>query len=227
VVAGLGVGTTLAASAFCASVEAVASARLTWSLSSNTNHEKSLYEQSTLSLLRSSPDMNSQLTRHACKIQILSIATVLFGFLSLALGLVVSPSDAQETEKVSSVESKHKNPCIFDLLFDVSLDLISEKEFKAQLTAAGITDFKAELEKSLKELKGDRVGFRQVNTDQFSKLFRSMEIVSSAQQVEVIGVTKDRAYLEVSLFLTDKSRYVAVVAAKLVELPEAIVKKLK
>lgn len=170
--------------------------------------------------------MNSQLIRHACKIRILSISVVHLGFLSLALGLVVSPSDAQETEKVSSVDSKHEDP-IFDLLFDVSLGLISEKEFKEQLTAAGITDFKAELEKCLKELKGDRVGFRQVNTDQFSKLFRSMEIVSSTQQVEVIGVTKDRAYLEVSLFLTDKSRYVAVVTAKLVELPEAIVKKLK
>lgn len=54
-----------------------------------------------------------------------------------------------------------------------------------------------------------------------------METVSSAHQVEVIGVTKDRAYLEVSLFLTNKSRYTAVVAAKSVELPEAIVKELK
>jgi Ca2+-binding EF-hand superfamily protein len=123
--------------------------------------------------------------------------------------------------------SKHENAFVCDLLFDVSLGLISEKEFKARLTAAGITDFKAELKKSLKELTEDRVGFREVNTDQFSKLVRSMEIVSSAQQVEVIGVTKDRAYLEVSLFLTGNSRYVAVVAAKLVDLPEAIVKKLK
>lgn len=171
--------------------------------------------------------MNSHITRHPFKIQILSTSTVLFGFLSLALGLVASPSVAQETEKVTSVESTHENPDIFDLLFDVSLGFISEKEFKARLTASGITDFKAELEKSLKELKGDRVGFRQVSTDQFSKLVRSMEIVSSAQQVVIIGVTKDRAYLEVSLFLKDKSRYVAVVATKLVELPEAILEKLK
>jgi hypothetical protein len=51
--------------------------------------------------------------------------------------------------------------------------------------------------------------------------------VYAYQQVEIIGVTKDRAYLEVSLFLADSSRYVAVVTANLVELPEAIVKKFK
>jgi hypothetical protein len=147
----------------------------------------------------SSPDVISHQKRPACNFQILAFSTVLFGFLSLALSFVASPSDAQETKKVTSVESKKENPNVCDLLFDVSLGLISEQEFKARLTAAGISDFKAELEKSLKELKGDRVGFRQVNTDQFSKLVRSMEIVSSAQHVEVIGVTKDRAYLEVSL----------------------------
>ncbi len=171
--------------------------------------------------------MNSDPTRHPGQIQILSTAAVLFGLLSLPLGLVVSSSVAQETQKVTAVESTHESPGVFDLLFDFSLGLISEKEFKARLTAAGITDFKAELEKNLKELKGDRVGFRQVNADQFSKLVHSMEITSSAQQIEMIGVSKDRAYLEVSLFLKDKSRYVAVVTTKLVELPATIVEKLK
>jgi hypothetical protein len=171
--------------------------------------------------------MNSHPTRQARKIQIASIATVLLGFLSLALSWAPSPADARETEKVTSAESKQDNPLVGDLLFDVSLGLISEQEFQARLSAAGITDFKAELEKSLRELKGDRIGFRQVNADQFSKLVRSREVVSSAQQVEVVGITKDLAYLEVSLFLTGKTRYVAVVATKLVDLPEAIVEKLK
>ena len=170
--------------------------------------------------------MNSDPTRHPSKIQIHLTSTIFLGFLSLAFGLAASPSVAQETTKVTSVESADTSSSVFDSLFDISLGLISEKEFNARLTASGIADFEAELKKSLKDLKGDRVGFRHVTSDQFSKLVRSMEIVSSTQQVVIIGVTKDRAYLEVSLFLSSKSRYVAVVTTKLAELPDAIVKTL-
>lgn len=171
--------------------------------------------------------MNAHLKQHAFKNQIRSFPAIFFGFLSLALGLATSPSVAQQTNNATSVANTHANLDTFDLLLDLSLGLISEKEFKARLNASGVTDLKAELEKKLKELKGDRVGLREVTADQFSRIVRSMEITSSGQQVEIIGTTRDRAYLEFRLFLSSESRYVAIVTTKLAELPEAIVKKLK
>ncbi len=99
--------------------------------------------------------MNSHLTRHSGQFQILTASAVLFCFLLLAFGLAASSSVAQESEKAATVESTLEKPGVLDLLIDVSLGLISEKEFKARLTAAGITDFKAEdLRKTLKNLRG-------------------------------------------------------------------------
>lgn len=171
--------------------------------------------------------MHSHPRRHPFQTQIRSASPILFGFLALAFGLAASPSVAQETAKVTSVDSTHDRPSVFDLLFDVSLGLISEKQFKARLTASGIADFKAELEKNIKELKGDRVGIRQVTAEQFSRLVRSMETVSSTQQILILGVTNDRAYLEASLFLSSESRYVVVVVTKLAELPDEVIKKFR
>jgi hypothetical protein len=171
--------------------------------------------------------MNAHLKRHACKIQIRAFSLIFFGFLSLTLGLVTSPLVAQQTNSATSVANTHANLDTFDLMLDLSLGMISEKELKARLKASGVTELKAELEKKLKELKGDRVGLREVTADQFSRIIRSMEITASGQHVEIIGVTSDRAYLEFSLFLSSESRYVAIVTSKLAELPETILKKLK
>jgi hypothetical protein len=54
-----------------------------------------------------------------------------------------------------------------------------------------------------------------------------MEIVSSSISIATLGVTRDRAYLEVSVILTSKHAYVAVVTTELGGLPEEVVNKLK
>ena len=82
---------------------------------------------------------------------------------------------------------------------------------------------KAEIE----GLKGDLVGIRQVTGEQFAALTRRMEIISSSISIATLGVTRDRAYLEVSVFLTSQHRYVAVVTTELAGLPKEVVNKLK
>ena len=82
---------------------------------------------------------------------------------------------------------------------------------------------KAEIE----GLEGDLVGIRQVTGEQFAALTRRMEIVSSSISIATLGVTRDRAYLEVSVFLTSKHAYVAVVTTELAGLPKEVVNKLK
>ena len=54
-----------------------------------------------------------------------------------------------------------------------------------------------------------------------------MEIISSGISIAPIGVTRDRAYLQVSVSLTSQHRYVAVVTTELAGLPEEVVDKLK
>ena len=160
-----------------------------------------------------------------------AIALFAVGLLSLAVGLAAAQPAPQETQKQNTEsETPAAEPdASFDLvgLFaDVSLGLKSVEETGAQLKAAGIKDFKAEVGKQLKDLKGHLFGFRHVNADQFSGLVQSMDVVSSGQQITPVGVTKDFAYLEARVFLTSQYAYVAVVTTELADLPDAVAKKL-
>ena len=108
-----------------------------------------------------------------------------------------------------------------------SIGLISEEEFKNQLKENNVKSFKEEFDKSLKVLSNDRLGIREVNAESFTKLVKSMKKISSSRHVEPIGVSKNRAYLEFTLFLTSKYRYVAVVSTDLSKIPDSIAAKLK
>lgn len=151
----------------------------------------------------------------------------IFGFVLLAFGFMSSHAAVQETDKKPEALGPHENSDVIDILLDMSLGLISQQESKDKLEAMKIKDFKAELENKLKDLKEDRIGVRKVDAEIFSKLIRSMKVVSSSHHIVPIGVSKDRAYLEYSLFLSSEHRYVAIVATDLAKLPEAIVTKLK
>jgi hypothetical protein len=53
-----------------------------------------------------------------------------------------------------------------------------------------------------------------------------MDIISSGSSISPLGVSRDRAYLEVNVYLTSRHRYVAVVTTELAALPEEVVRKL-
>lgn len=168
--------------------------------------------------------MNSPIAQKPHKL--LFILGVL-GLVFWAFGLTSSQAVGLKTGKTSQASSRNENPDVFDMLLDMSLGLISQQEFTDKLETMKIRDFKAELENKLKDLKEDRVGVREVDAEIFSKLVASTKIVSSSQQVVPIGVSKDRAYLEYSLFLSSEYRYVAIVATDLTKLPDATATKLK
>jgi hypothetical protein len=126
----------------------------------------------------------------------------------------------------SAKHSKQRTQAI-DVFVDLSLGVCDEQTATKRLKTLKAKNLKAALNEEIEGLETDLVGIRQVTGEQFVALTRSMEIVSSGISIAPLGVTRDRAYLEVSVFLTSQHRYVAVVTTELAGLPEEVVNKLK
>lgn len=112
-----------------------------------------------------------------------------------------------------------------NLWVDLRLGLISEEEAKEKMKSLD-ADFKSILKSETEALTGDLYGVRQVSGEQFASLMAKIDQVSSFSKTSVIGKTKERAYLEVVIFLTSTHGYVAIVSAPLDDLPAATRKKL-
>jgi hypothetical protein len=123
-------------------------------------------------------------------------------------------------------QSKPRKQAI-ELFVDLSLGVCDEEKSKERLETFNTKDLMAAVKQEIEGLERDLVGIRQVTGEQFVALTRRMEIISSGISIAPLGVTRDRAYLEVSVFLTSQHRYVAVVTTELGGLPEEIVNKLK
>ena len=114
-----------------------------------------------------------------------------------------------------------------EVFVDLSLGLCDEQTAERRLESLKVRNLKVALEEEIEGLKRDLVGIRQVAGKQFVALTRQMETVSSGMSIAALGMSRDRAYLEVNVFLTSQHRYVAVVTTELVGLPKEVVEKLK
>lgn len=132
--------------------------------------------------------------------------------------LLAVPSDSQKEKPVET-------PAI-NLWVDLGLGLISEEDVKAKMKPLD-TDFKSTLESEIKPLAGDLYGVRQVSGKQFAAIVAEIGQVSSFSSTSVIGMTKERGYLEVKIHLTSSHSYVAIVCAPLDDLPVATRNKLR
>ncbi len=112
-----------------------------------------------------------------------------------------------------------------NLWVDLGLGLINEEEAKEKMKSLD-ADFKTALKSETDVLTGDLYGVRQVSGKQFASLMPKIGQVSSFSTTSVIGKTKKRAYLEVTIFLTSKHAYVAIVSAPFDDLPAATREKL-
>ena len=150
--------------------------------------------------------------------------------LAVFLGVRASPdrclAEEQRGDETVAKTSKLR-PLAIEVFVDLSLGLCDEQAAKKRLETQNVRNLKAALEEEITELKSDLVGIRQVTGKQFVALTRRMDIVSSGMSVTPIGASRDRAYMEVKIFLTSQHGYVAVVTTELAELPEEILKKLK
>jgi hypothetical protein len=108
---------------------------------------------------------------------------------------------------------------------DLGLGLINEEEAKEKVKSLD-ADFKTALKSETNVLTGDLYGVRQVSGKQFASLMAKVDQMSSSSTTSVIGKTRKRAYLEVTIFLTSKHAYVAIVSAPLDDLPAATREKL-
>ena len=149
---------------------------------------------------------------------------------SVAIGAGTPPegslAEKKGDDKPAAKQSKQGTQAI-EVFVDLSLGVCDEPTAKKRLKTLKVEDLKAALNEEIEGLEGNLVGIRQVTREQFVSLTRSMEIVSSGISITPLGVTRDRAYLEVSVFLTSQHRYVAVVTTELAGLGEEVVVKLK
>lgn len=132
--------------------------------------------------------------------------------------LVLAASGDARAEKAA------EDPAI-NLWVDLGLGLINEEEAKEKVKSLD-ADFKTALKSETNVLTGDLYGVRQVSGKQFASLMAKVDQMSSSSTTSVIGKTRKRAYLEVTIFLTSKHAYVAIVSAPLDDLPAATREKL-
>jgi len=161
----------------------------------------------------------------------ISRLVMVFAAVTAVMGGVASPdcslAEEKQGDKLNAKQPKQKTHAI-EVFVDLSLGLCDEQAAKKKLAALEIEskNFEAALDRELDELRSDLVGIRQVSGKQFAALTRSMDIISSGSSISPLGVSRDRAYLEVNVYLTSRHRYVAVVTTKLAGLPEEVVRKL-
>ena len=136
-----------------------------------------------------------------------------------------SLAEERQGDKPNAKQPKQKTHAI-EVFVDLGLGLCDEQAAKKKLETLEIKNLKAALEAEIEELRSDLVGIRQVSGKQFAALTRSMDIISSGSSISPLGVSRDRAYLEVNVFLTSRHGYVAVVTTELAGLPEEVVRKL-
>ena len=155
---------------------------------------------------------------------------MVFVVAAVAIGTGASPegslAEEKRGDKPAAKQSKQGTQAI-EVFVDLSLGVCDEQTAKKRLKTLKAKDLKAALNEEIGGLQSDLVGIRQVTGERFVALTRSTEIVSSGISIAPLGVTRDRAYLEVSVFLTSQYRYVAVVTTGLAGLPEEVVNKLK
>ena len=124
-----------------------------------------------------------------------------------------------------TAEAKPSDTPAINLYVDISLGLISEDEAKEK-TKKLKADFKTTLKSETDLLTGDLYGVRQVSGKQFAALVGRTDETTSFSATAIIGKTKDRAYLEVKIFLKSSQCYVAIVSAPLDDVPVETRKKL-
>ena len=143
----------------------------------------------------------------------------------------VPPSGVQpegplaERRDQPGVKQQEQQTQAIDSFVDLLLLARDEQTAKENLETLNAKDWAA-VKAEMKELEKDLIGIRQVTKEQFVALTRRMEIFSSLS-ITPIGVTRDRAYLEVSVSLSSQHRYVAVVTTELAGLPEEAANKLE
>jgi hypothetical protein len=148
------------------------------------------------------------------------------GTVAIGSGAEPKGSLAERREQPDVKQPKQRTQAI-ELFVDLSLGVCDEQTARKRLKTLQVKNLMAAVKAEIEGLEGDLVGIRQVTGEQFAALTRRMEIVSSSISIATLGVTRDRAYLEVSVFLTSKHGYVAVVTTELGGLPEEVVNKLK
>ena len=141
---------------------------------------------------------------------------ILLAVLSPALTLAASGE---------TVKAKPRETPAINLYVDISLGLISEDEAKEK-TKKLKSDFKTTLKSETDLLTGDLCGVRQVSGMQFAALVNRTDEKTSFSATTIIGKTKDRAYLEVKIFLKSSKSYVTIVHAPLDDVPVETRKKL-
>ena len=158
----------------------------------------------------------------ACTVVVCVVAAVAIG-----TGAWPESSLAEEKrhDKPAARQSKQRTQAI-ELFVDLSLGVCDEQTAKERLKTFNAKDLKAAVEPEIERLGRDLVGVRQVTREQFVALTRRMETISSGISIAPIGVTRDRAYLEVTVILTSQHGYVAIVTTELAGLPEEVVDKL-
>lgn len=145
---------------------------------------------------------------------------------SVAQNAIAADASKQEESAVGLSAAKTSNP-VLNLFSDLTMGLCDEKTAKKRAEALGVKDFKNAMGEELDVLKSDLLGIRQVTAKQFAAIVKSMEIVSSGHVITPIGVSKDKAYLEVKIFLTSKLKNVVVVTTPLADLPKDLVERIR
>ena len=128
------------------------------------------------------------------------------GVVLISTSLLLAQENTSESAKKSKTLLADDKFDLFDTLLDMSIGLISEEEFKSKLEKNKVKNFKEAFKNRLEKLENDRLGIREVDAESFTKLVKSMKTVSSSKHVRPIGVSKDRAYLEFTLFLSSSRR---------------------
>lgn len=124
------------------------------------------------------------------------------------------------------IEQQEKPTPAINFWVDLGLGLIREEDAKAKMEPRD-ADFKSTLDSELNALKGDLYGVRQVTGTQFAEIVAKMDQVTSFSSTSVIGMTKERAYLEVKFHLASNRNYVVIVCAPLGDVPTATINKLQ
>ena len=152
------------------------------------------------------------------------VAGILIGVGALAQDSLREDAPGGEPE---AKQVRQRTPAI-EVFVDVSLGLSEPQQAKKRLEDLNLTKttFAVALEKEVGALTGDLLGVRDVTQDRFVALVDSMTTLSSSLSIAPLGVSHDRAYLEVKVFLTTRHAYVAVVTTELAGLPEEVVERL-
>lgn len=134
-------------------------------------------------------------------------------------GMALAAPDNEPKDKPVST------PAI-ELWADLGLGLISEVDMQAKADSLN-GKFKNVLDNEINALTGHLYGFRNVTGSQMSAVVDKIGRDSSFSSASAIGMTKNRAYVEVTFYLTSGKTYVVTVSAPLIDCQPATLKTLE